>query len=255
MWAYMQHSGGFPGARQIVRYNWTKYAASFAVIAAACVVWLSSAPSWLNILAAAAALPAAWWSVASVVASAHVYDYFGMTRWKWLIERIDPPAKRWVLIHAGLDDASDVFAAVWPQVQGVVLDVYHPRRMTEPSIDRARRDQLAPSPFIKADFANLPVDDEQADTIFLLLAAHELRTSDDRRALLREAKRITRAGGSLVLVEHLRNCANFAAYGPGFTHFHSRRTWLADCDAAGWQLEDEQSATPFVRLFTFRRMS
>ena len=55
------------------------------------------------------------------------------------------------------------------------------------------------------------------------------------------------------MVEHLRDFPNFAAYGPGFTHFHSLRTWHTDTAATGLAIEREFHLTPFVRVFLLRR--
>jgi ubiquinone/menaquinone biosynthesis C-methylase UbiE len=123
--------------------------------------------------------------------------------------------------------------------------------MAEPSIARARRAGPHPAGTVSARGDALPLPDASADAVFLILAAHELRRADDRRALFREVGRILRAGGRLVLVEHLRDPANFLAFGPGSGHFYPRREWLGATREAGLTLHREIALTPFVRCLTF----
>jgi ubiquinone/menaquinone biosynthesis C-methylase UbiE len=131
-----------------------------------------------------------------------------------------------------------------------VIDIYDPRNMTEPSIARARRMYPASEPFQVGSAEALPLPDGDRDAIFLLFAAHELRDSDHRTQLLREAHRVLKKDGQVVLVEHLRDLPNFLAFGPGVLHFHSRHSWLRNIREAGFQIAQQRGATPFVRCFT-----
>src|SRR6185369_12297714 len=90
---------------------------------------------------------------------------------------------------------------------------------------------------------------ESADLVLGLLAIHELRSEAERSAWFAEAKRCLRKGGRVVLVEHLRDIANFLAFGPGFLHFHSPASWRRCWECAGFRSIDEFSVTLFVRIF------
>lgn len=223
------------GVAQIVRFNWPKYAATAGVVAVAAV---------MPLLQPVAAL-AVWWAVASLAASWYVYDRSGLYEWGWLAEHIRPP-RRYVNVHAGLDESTAKLRRIFPGARGRTLNIYDPKRMPESSIRRA---QLDDGP--RVDALSLPVGDGAVDTAFVLMAAHELRKAADRRGFFSELRRIVEPGGRIVLVEHLRDAANFAAFGPGFTHFISKREWRAAARDAGLEVVREASATPFVRLFVF----
>ncbi len=59
--------------------------------------------------------------------------------------------------------------------------------------------------------------------------------------------------GQILLVEHLRDWANFIAFGPGFLHFHSEQDWQRSISDSGLRVEQDFRVTPFVRCFVLRR--
>ena len=121
--------------------------------------------------------------------------------------------------------------------------------MPEASIRRARRMFPPPTETVRAPFDRWPVETASADVVFGLLAIHELRSEPQRTAWFAEAKRCLREGGRVVLVEHVRDTANFLAFGPGFLHFHSRASWRRCWERAGLRCLDESHITPWVRVF------
>lgn len=246
----MSTRGRWQGASTIARLNWPFYVAALIVLAAACAgAWLAPPPIF-RLMSAAALLGALWFLVGSLGVSHLVYDRSDLYRLGWLDRALPVTARdRLILCHAGFDDLSRHLQEMLPAASWTILDHYDPARMTEASIRRARRlfppaDETLPAPFDQ-----WPVESGSADAVFGLLAIHELRREAERSRWLAEATRCVRRGGRIILAEHLRDWANFIAFGPGCFHFHSRATWRRDWEHAGLHLVDEFPITPWVRVF------
>jgi SAM-dependent methyltransferase len=247
----------FRGLVHIVQFNWPQYAAGLAAIAIA-VALLVSVPlaprsRWLIAVGVAAA---AWWLVASLVASWWIYDLSPLTRWSWLtnyLPRDKLPLLCVLNIHSGFDDTTETLRHVLAPARVAAFDLYDPQRMSEPSIHRARRAYPPLADTVAAEPDHLPCDAESADAVLFLLAAHELRKQPEREALFRETCRVLRPGGRVVLVEHARDAANYLAFGPGFMHFLPHDEWLRLAHAADLRLVSEGRMTPFVRFLVFEK--
>jgi SAM-dependent methyltransferase len=174
-------------------------------------------------------------------------------RWDWIGDALGFRPRTWINIHTGLDESTPILRSLLTGSSGRVLDIFDPVEMTEPSIVRARRlarNEIAPE---SVDFRHLPVPTETLDAALLLLSAHELRTDEARSALFAEIHRVLVPGGRVIVAEHLRDWANFVAFGPGFLHFHSRPTWRRCFARARFVIHAEFSITPFVRVFVLGR--
>ena len=186
---------------------------------------------------------------ASIAVSLWVYDASDTMRFEWLDVRAPNP---WINLHAGLDESTPELARrIGPPA--AVLDFFSERELTEPSIRRARklaRNDYAATP---ADYRSLPVENASVDLAAVIFAAHELRRPESREAFFGELFRILRPGGRLVVVEHLRDSANFIAFGPGFLHFLPRREWTRLAKAAGFAFPLITRQTPFVAAFLMEK--
>lgn len=237
----------FQGLWNVVRFNWHFYllAGGLALaVAGAGLVAPPAARPYLALLLALGLLPV----LASLAVTAYVYDFAGLYRLAWLPA---VPARPAVLtVNAGFDEISAALHAKYAPRSLLAVDFYDPARHPEVSIRRARR-AYPPYPGTLAvpTTAPLPLPDRALDLAVAFLAAHEIRDPAERAVFFQELRRVTAPTGRIVVVEHLRDPANFLAYTVGFLHFHSRHAWLATFRAAGLRVEQEVKITPFLTAF------
>ncbi len=246
----MKARAPWQGMMTIARFNWPFYVAAAVVVVAAMtgLFWRSSPVSAL--LCAAALAGAGYFFFGSLGVSHLIYDRSDLYRWRWLDRALRGACtERVIFCHSGFDEASSALRERFPQTEWLILDHYDAARMTEASIRRARR-LYPPTPdTIPSPFDRWPATAERADIVFALLTIHEFRRDAERGAWFAEARRCLRRDGRVVLVEHVRDLANFIAFGPGFLHFHSPASWRRAWESAGLRLSDEFQVTPWVRVF------
>lgn len=236
------------GVWSIVRFNWPFYLAAGLVLAASLL--LIPLGGITGMAALAAGLGSLWFLAGSLGVSWWVYDHSDLYRFGWITRLIqENPSGRIVLCHAGFDDLSPHLKARFPSARWTVLDHYDPAVMTEASIRRARKLYPPPAGTLAAPWHHWPVADQSADLVLGLLAIHELRRHSGRVAWFREARRCLAPGGRVILVEHVRDAANFLAFGPGFFHFHSVMAWQRSWQEAELVCRETFRLTPFLRVF------
>lgn len=248
--------GRFDGAKQIVRFNWPQYVKGLLIALLAAGWWCYGRPGseWTRVASLAVALLVIWWSVASVIASFWIYDASPLYRWAWIPDALDSAPRRWLNLHAGLDESSATLRRLFPDSEGQTGDFFDAAEMSEPSIQRARAERTRDTTTERVNFRKLPYPDGFFDSAFLLFAAHEIRHASVRDAFFREVHRVVSPSGTILLVEHVRDFANFAAFGPGFLHFMPVGEWRRLARVAGLQVLREWRMTPFVKIFLLKRM-
>lgn len=248
----MTDRGPFTGTWRVVRFNWPLYAVALAV-AVGGVGTLVVADTVLARIAAWGALAGALWFLGgSLLASHLVYDRSDLHRGRWLARAWPQRPQHVAICHCGYDEVSALVRDTLSPASMTLLDHYAEATMSEPSIRRARR-LFPPAPgTLTAPHTAWPTADGAFDAVLGALAIHELRSAADRAAWFSEARRCLTRDGRIVLVEHLRDAANFMAFGPGFVHFHSAATWRRAWESAGLSCADSFRITPFVRVFVLR---
>ncbi|GAB1858615.1 hypothetical protein MHTCC0001_34550 [Flavobacteriaceae bacterium MHTCC 0001] len=188
-----------------------------------------------------------------LLVSAFVYDFSGYYNFEWLdsINIQNSKSAQIVNINAGFDETSFILKHKLPDANLSVYDFYDPENHTEIAITRARKISLTypNTKLIKTN--HIPLENNSVDTIFLLSAAHEIRSYKEKILFLKECKRICKINGQVILVEHLRDMPNFLAFSIGFTHFFSKRVWTDAFKSAGFNSYTEHKFTPFMSIFKF----
>ena len=241
------------GTRQILAFNWPFYAVALSAIGAG--IWALRARRWPRVLEWGGALglaAGAWWSVASVAVSWWVYDASPLYKWEWLRAYFAGNPRDWAIFHAGVDDATPLLRELF-ESEGAAYDFFDASVMTEPSIGRARAVSLPEIAPVAIDFRAFPLESESLDAAFVMLAAHELREAAQREQFFGELARVLRPNGTLVVAEHTRSAANFAAFGPGALHFFAAQEWRR-LGAREFKETHEFGITPFVRAWVWRKM-
>jgi SAM-dependent methyltransferase len=242
----------FARARKLARYNRPLYATIALVITAGVLAAAASPlPTAVRVIAAAFALGGAWFGAASFLAFHWMFDRSELLRWEWLVEELGAP-RRWVEVSVALEETTPPMPDLFPGSEGRMLDIYDEASTPAPAIAAARRRGAATSA-TAVPLEALPVADGWADAAVVVLAAHEIRDRAARGRFFAELARVLREGGQLVLVEHLRNLAAAAAFGPGMFHFLPRREWMRLAHASGLRLTRERAITPFVRVLVYGR--
>jgi ubiquinone/menaquinone biosynthesis C-methylase UbiE len=242
----------YQGVIQIVRFNWRSYIVAILVVGTALIA-SSFLSSYTRLIVIACALPPLFWVATSLITSHYVYDLSRLYKLNWVDEVVPVAPLKWINVHSGFDETSELLAAKFPHAESEAVDIYDPEVMTETSIAIARH--LKPSP-IKATAARydaLPFATSSIDAAFVIFSAHELRHHNQRVAFFTEIARILTPAGNIILVEHSRDLWNFLAFGPGVFHFFAQRTWRRAAFDAALIVHADCSITPFVHAYNLRK--
>lgn len=186
-----------------------------------------------------------------LIISAYVYDFSGYYDFKWLdkcmIDKQD--VKKILNINAGFDETSFIIKNNFPNADLKVFDFYNSERHTEPAIIRARKVSLVYPNTQQIKSGSIPANDQSVDLVFLLSAAHEIRSHEEKIQFLKECHRVCEPNGKVIMVEHLRDFPNFLAFSVGFTHFFSKSVWQNAFTNSGFKPFKEVKFTPFMSIF------
>lgn len=186
-----------------------------------------------------------------LIVSAYVYDFSGYYDFHWLKNYTirDSTDNHILNINAGFDETSFIIKNKFPQSDLKVFDFYNAKQHTEPAIIRARKVSLVYPDTRQITSGLIPLIDQSVDVIFLLSAAHEIRTQKEKIQFLKECHRLCKPGGKVIMVEHLRDFPNFLAFTIGVTHFFSGQTWKNAFESADFSSFEETKFTPFMSIF------
>lgn len=240
----------FQGVLNILSFNRHFYVIGLIVLATIitcfCLFNWSDLILWIIIVAFIYGL------LMPLIISAYVYDFSVYYSFNWLkeLETNTKEAKSIININAGFDETSFILKSHFTKADFQVFDFYNSDNHTEPAIIRARKVSLVYPNTQQITTTKIPLDDNAIDIVFLLSAAHEIRSHNERVDFLKECYRICKPNGKVIMVEHLRDVPNFFAFSIGFTHFFSKNTWKKSYMEAGFSSILEKKFTPFMSIFS-----
>lgn len=240
----------FEGVGNIVRFNWHFFVVAALAVASGITVYVKSdgVVSWLALYAT---VVIAVLVLIPLLVSYYVYDASGLYELKWLDDMTDGGAI--INLNAGLDEFTVPIRARYPKTEVSVFDFYDPLKHTEVSIKRARKryPPIAGTEYIITSY--LPLRDECVDDALLIFTAHEIRDNQERVLFFKELSRTMKSDGRIIIVEHLRDTANFLAYNLGAFHFLPKEQWYDTFDRADLSIVKEQKINPFVTKFILEK--
>lgn len=239
----------FQGVLNILSFNRHFYV--FGIIALAIIIISYLVFSYSNLLFGIVISAFLYGLIMPLIISAYVYDFSGYYDFKWLkgFNLTDSKDKQILNINAGFDETSFIIKNCFPKSDLKVFDFYNSEKHTEPAIIRARKVSLV-YPNTEQIISNtFPLKDNSVDLIFLLSAAHEIRSQSEKIKFLKECHRVCKPNANIIMIEHLRDFPNFVAFSIGFTHFFSKSTWRNAFKEAGFTTFTEQKFTPYMSIF------
>lgn len=242
----------FQGVLNILSFNRHFYVYGFIVLTLLIASFLLF--NWSNLLLWIVIIGFLYGLLMPLVVSAYVYDFSGYYDFKWLkkLDLIDSEENLILNINAGFDETSFIIKNHFLKSDLKVFDFYNAEKHTEPAIIRARKVSLVYPNTQQIISNSFSLQDNSVDLIFLLSAAHEIRSQKEKIEFLKECHRVCKPDANIVMIEHLRDVPNFIAFTIGFTHFFSKRTWQNAFTAAGFTTFTEQKFTPFMSIFNSR---
>ncbi|WP_288458973.1 methyltransferase domain-containing protein [uncultured Chryseobacterium sp.] len=99
---------------------------------------------------------------------------------------------------------------------------------------------------IKPD--HLPFENQSQDVILAITALHEILDHDQRVLFFKEAKRILKDDGVIIVSEQFRDLTNFLFFNIGAFHFLSQKQWKRAISEAGLKIIENKKITPFANM-------
>lgn len=238
----------FQGITNIVRFNWHFYVLSitFALLTIILNNFLNQQYRLYTTILCFLIVAT---TVISLLVSFFIYDLSNLYTFNWLNNLQINSDSNIINIHAGFDETSSLLKSKYPKAKMQVFDFYNPEKHTEVSIKRARNAYPPNKNIFTISTTLLPVQDNYADNIFVILSAHEIRNNEERVKFFKELNRVIKYSGKVIITEHLRDVTNFLAYNIGFFHFFSKQSWLKTFIKADFEVCEAIKITPFITTF------
>jgi SAM-dependent methyltransferase len=191
--------------------------------------------------------------IASLVASYILYDRSDLYTLENLKEIVDwTKTEHAILVHASFDPLSRTLEEEHPGLYLTVCDIFENRHEKDKGIKISKK-VFPPNPReIKISPDKLPFEDQSQDIILAVTALHEILDHHQRVLFFKEAKRILKDGGVIMMSEQFRDLTNFIFFNIGAFHFLSEKQWKKAIYEAGLKIVKNEKITPLANMFIIK---
>ncbi|WP_157844731.1 class I SAM-dependent methyltransferase [Chryseobacterium sp. Leaf405] len=192
--------------------------------------------------------------IASIIASYILYDNSDLYELNSLKGIIDwEKTKNVILVHASFDPLSTELKKKYPDLNLTVCDIFGNRHEKEKGIETSKK-VFPPNPKeIKISPNKLPLEDQSQDVILGITALHEILDHNQRVLFFKEAKRILKDEGVIIVSEQFRDFTNFVFFNIGAFHFLSQRKWKKAISEAGLKIIENNKITFFANMLVVKK--
>jgi SAM-dependent methyltransferase len=240
----------FSGTRTYILANWPRFGLLYlGMVAALIIVGLSAMRGWLSFipLATAVFIILVYFFAAGIWEAHQRFDFDGITPHHVLFDMGQLAAtERIAYIDMGLQRPAIGLSRRLTTGQIIVIDIYNPQWIISPWLVRWRSMQ-PPMPndprlsWREGNLKLLPLPDESVNTVMLCHIAGEFWQDGDRAALLREAYRILKPRGQLLLAESVRSQTNWLIRGAAGFDLPTAVYWQQLLKQTGYRIRSEKN--------------
>ena len=241
--------GRFNGTRTYILANWPRFVLLYmGMVAMLILIGLSAIQCWLSFipLSTAVFLILVYFFAAGIWEARQRYDFDGITTHHVLFDMGQIPAtERFAYIDLGLQMPAIGLSRRLTTGQIIVIDVYNPQWTVSPWLVRWRAQQPAPPADPRLNWRDgslnlLPLPDESVNTVLLCHVAGEFWQDGDRVTLLKEAYRILKPRGQLLLAESVRSQTNWIIQGFAGFGLPTADYWRKLLQQTGYRVRNEK---------------
>ncbi len=187
--------------------------------------------------------------VAAIIASYILYDRSKLYKPKELFKDLEIKEEdRAILLHASFDPVSNEIEKMFKVNNLNVYNIYGNRHEHESAIKISEKYFPPNKRDIKIDPTQFPDKENTYEYLFAITSIHEILTHSERVQFFKEAKRILKTDGILIVCEQMRDVINLLFFNFGFLHFVSMNNWKKAINEAGMKIESEEELTPFAKV-------
>lgn len=240
----------YSGTRTYLLANWPRFGLLYlGAIVMLVAAGLSASRGWLSFvpLATAVCLILIYFMVVGIWEARQRYDLDGITPHHVLFDMGQIQAtERLAYIDLGLQRQAIGLSRRLTTGQIIVIDVYNPQWTISSWLVRWRSQQPAPPDDPRLSWRDgslnlLPLPDESINTVVLCHVAGEFWQEGDRITLLKEAYRILKPQGQLLLAESVRSQMNWVVRGFAGFNLPTADYWRKLLQQSGYRIRNEKN--------------